>query len=138
MTKIHNLKTGNMHVTTDAVIFDFDVVGICWALTRRIVEYSLIEATAAFTVAVHDLIVFGMIGTSFIQITSWRVVGSIPILTEGNCNCVNVDDLISRLTRVQCEDVIIDFVSRTTSSKSKHWATLSIGKYYRKRSRMCW
>jgi len=84
------------------------------------VEYSLIEATAAFTVAVHDLIGFGIIGTSCIQITSWRVVGSIPILTEGNRNCLNVDDLISKLTRVQCENVIINFISRTTSRKSKH------------------
>ena len=84
------------------------------------VEYSLMEATASFTVAAHDLIVYGVVGTSFIQITSWRVVGSIPILTEGSRNCLNVDDLISKLTRVQCEDVIINFVSRTTSRKSKH------------------
>ena len=119
MTESHYLETANICVTIDAGIFDPDIVRICCIFTRWIIEYSLTETTVAFTVAAHDLIVLSIIGTTCMM-TLWWVVASIPILTEGNRNCLNVDDLISKLTGIQCEDMIANVVSRTTSRKIKH------------------
>ena len=113
----HNLKKTSTH-TVDAVIADRDKIFIFRGVwTQCIVENILTETAVSFSVTkLPDFIMFSKISTSFAFQTFWWIV----VAAEPNFCTLNVDDLTSQPTCVQCKDVITTIVGRATSTKAEH------------------